>query len=39
MHHRNVKSQEVYRQLGVAKVAAAMGDGQALALPNFESKA
>ena len=39
MHHRNVKSQEVYRQLGVAKVAAAMGDGQTLALPNFESKA
>ncbi|ABM35948.1 phage integrase family protein (plasmid) [Polaromonas naphthalenivorans CJ2] len=36
MHHRNVKSQEVYRQLGVAKVAAAMGDGQALSLPSFE---
>lgn len=38
MHHRNVKSQQVYRQLGVAKVAAAMGDGQVLELPNLESK-
>ena len=36
MHHRNVKSQEVYRELGVAKVAAAMGEGQALSQFSFE---
>jgi hypothetical protein len=38
MHHRNVKSQQVYRELGVAKVAAAMGDGQMMSLPNLESE-
>lgn len=37
MHHRNVRSQEVYRQLGVAQVAAAMGQGQVLAVPTLEA--
>lgn len=36
MHHLNAKSQEVYRQLGVAKVAAAIGTLSVVALPNFK---
>ena len=35
MHHLNPRSQEVYRQLGVAKVAAAIGQLSVTALPHF----
>jgi integrase len=35
MHHRNAKSQEIYRQLGVAKIASAIGNRQYLSLPEF----
>lgn len=35
MHHLNAKSQEVYRQLGVAKVAAAIGQHSISTLPYF----
>lgn len=36
MHHLNAKSQEVYRQMGVAKVAAAIGQLSVAALPVFK---
>lgn len=36
MHHLNARSQEVYRQLGVAKVAAAIGTLSVTPLPRFE---
>ncbi|MCY1276250.1 hypothetical protein D9M68_101430 [compost metagenome] len=36
MHHLNVKSQEIYRQMGVASVAAAIGKLTVAALPNFK---
>lgn len=36
MHHLNARSQDVYRQLGVAKVAAAIGTHSVATLPNFK---
>lgn len=36
MHHLNAKSQEVYRQMGVASVAAAIGKLSVAALPYFK---
>lgn len=36
MHHLNAKSQEVYRQMGVAKVASAIGQLTVTALPVFK---
>lgn len=36
MHHLNAKSQEIYRQMGVAKVAAAIGTLSVAALPHFK---
>lgn len=36
MHHLNAKSQEVYRQMGVASVAAAIGKLSVAALPLFK---
>jgi hypothetical protein len=38
MHHLNAKSQEVYRQLGVGQVAAAISMLSVVALPNFKEK-
>ena len=38
LHHRNVRSQEVYRQLGVAAVAAAMGQGWAMPLAGLGNR-
>lgn len=35
MHHLNTRSQDVYRQLGVAKVAAAIGALSVIELPHF----
>lgn len=35
MHHINAKSQEVYRQMGIAKVAEAIGQMSIVALPEF----
>lgn len=35
MHHLNAKSQEIYRQMGVASVAAAIGKLTVAALPHF----
>ena len=36
MHHLNAKSQEIYRQLGVASVAAAIGKLTVAVLPPFK---
>lgn len=36
MHHLNAKSQEVYRQVGLAKVVAAIGKLTVTALPSFK---
>lgn len=36
MHHLNAKSQEVYRQLGVAKIAAAIGQRSVTSIPLIE---
>lgn len=35
MHHINAKSQEVYRQMGIAKIAEAFSQKQITALPEF----
>lgn len=37
MHHINAKSQEVYRQMGIAKIAEAFDQKQITALPEFLS--